>query len=164
MLRASKIAPACLQIVQLDEEKNDFVCRGTFDHPYPPTKMLWAPEPLARERDLLATTGDYLRLWHVQPVGDGSGEVEVKLEALMNNVSGGSGSMVYYGVEACGACGLDPPLEHECPSFCCPRPPLAPTPPLNSAPPTPAEQEQRLLRAAHQFRLVQRRPLHHSHV
>lgn len=77
-----------LQIIQLDDDRNDFVSRGVFDHPYPATKLLWAPEALARERDLLATTGDYLRLWHVQPVGDGSGDVDVKHEALLNNVRG----------------------------------------------------------------------------
>lgn len=32
-----------------------------FDHPYPPTKIMWAPKAIT-DRDLLATTGDYLRL------------------------------------------------------------------------------------------------------
>ena len=87
--RAPRPAPA--QIIQLDEERNEFVQRGLFDHPYPATKVQWAPEPLARERDLLATTGDYLRLWAVQPVGDGSGELDVKPEAVFNNVRAGGG-------------------------------------------------------------------------
>lgn len=88
---------APLQIVQLDEERNEFVARGTFEHPYPATKVMWAPEPLARERDLLATSGDYLRLWAVSPSTHGGGgggdgaahagpDVEVKQEALLNNV------------------------------------------------------------------------------
>jgi WD repeat-containing protein 68 len=52
-----------------------------FDHPYPATKIMWCPdrEPVSPQRDLLATTGDYLRIWNVN-----SGEA--KLEALLNNV------------------------------------------------------------------------------
>jgi WD repeat-containing protein 68 len=53
-----------------------------FDHPYPATKIMWCPdrEPVSPQRDLLATTGDYLRIWNC------SGS-EPKLEALLNNVS-----------------------------------------------------------------------------
>ncbi|KAM3575267.1 hypothetical protein VYU27_002853 [Nannochloropsis oceanica] len=51
-----------------------------FDHPYPATKVMWCPdrEPVSPQRDLLATTGDYLRIWNC------SGS-EPKLEALLNN-------------------------------------------------------------------------------
>jgi len=42
---------------------------------------MWAPEKLAESRDLLATTGDYLRLWHATDEGD------MRLEALLNNNS-----------------------------------------------------------------------------
>lgn len=44
------------------------------------TKLMWCPErePVSPTRDLLATTGDYLRIWNVSPQGP-------KLEALLNN-------------------------------------------------------------------------------
>lgn len=41
---------------------------------------MWCPDkaPATPSRDLLATTGDYLRIWNVSPQGP-------KLEALLNN-------------------------------------------------------------------------------
>jgi len=65
-------------IIQLDEEKDEFVLRASLEHPYPTTKVQWAPEPLCAARDLLATSGDYLRLW---AVGDGA----VAQEAVLKN-------------------------------------------------------------------------------
>ena len=53
-----------MRIVQLDEETHQFVDNGGFEHPYPTTKIMWMPESHG-SRDLLATTGDYLRLWNV---------------------------------------------------------------------------------------------------
>ena len=70
-----------LQIIELDDEKGDFVLKGTFDHPYPTTNVMWAPGGNPAGKDLLATTGDYLRMWNVQDDG------EIKLECLLNNVS-----------------------------------------------------------------------------
>lgn len=53
------------------------------DHPYPATKVLWAPYSHqvsgSTSNDLLATTGDYLRLWAVGENG------EMKSESMMNN-------------------------------------------------------------------------------
>lgn len=69
-----------LQIIQLDDDKGEIVQRGVFDHPYPATRIMWAPEAASREKDLLATAGDYLRLWQVYPDGDS------KMECLLNNV------------------------------------------------------------------------------
>lgn len=76
------------QIVELDDEKGDFVLKGTFDHPYPTTNILWAPAGNTLGKDLLATTGDYLRLWNV---GDDS---EIRLECLLNNVRNGDGAQL----------------------------------------------------------------------
>lgn len=57
---------------------------GSFDHPYPCTKILWSPDTLnTGGRDLLATTGDYLRVWNC--VDDGRGNVNPKKEVLLNN-------------------------------------------------------------------------------
>jgi len=53
---------------------------GEFDHPYPCTKILWSPDSRNwSSKDLLATTGDYLRIWNVQ---DGANP---KKECLLNN-------------------------------------------------------------------------------
>ena len=68
------------------------------EHPYPCTKILWSPDGGNTQKyggkDLLATTGDYLRLWSIgEEVEDEDGKVKMghKREALLNNVS-------YFGV------------------------------------------------------------------
>lgn len=58
-------APAQVQLVGLEEESSEFVCRNTFDHPYPTTKIMWIPDTKGVYPDLLATSGDYLRIWRV---------------------------------------------------------------------------------------------------
>ena len=30
--------------MSLDEETSEFTSRGTFDHPYPTTKIMWIPD------------------------------------------------------------------------------------------------------------------------
>lgn len=67
-----------VEIVQLNEDTGLFERRGGFDHPYPATKIIWNPD--SRE-DLLATSGDYLRLWEVNEEGS------VEMKHLLNNVS-----------------------------------------------------------------------------
>lgn len=69
-----------LQIIQLDEDRGEFVLRATFDHPYPTTKIMWIPDQTAQLPDLVATSGDYLRLWRVT-------ESQVRQECMLNNVS-----------------------------------------------------------------------------
>jgi WD repeat-containing protein 68 len=56
-----------------------------FDHPYPCTKIMWSTDMRHGAKDLLATTGDYLRLWSVSDDGSGRGTLSVKKEALLNN-------------------------------------------------------------------------------
>jgi WD repeat-containing protein 68 len=68
-----------VQIVTLDEESGDFYARSTFDHPYPTTKIMWIPDPRGIYPDLLATSGDFLRVWRAT---DGP---ETRLECLLNN-------------------------------------------------------------------------------
>ena len=56
------------QQVQLDEDRGELMHRAIFDHPYgpyPTTKVMWIPDPATHYPDLLATSGDYLRLWRV---------------------------------------------------------------------------------------------------
>jgi len=69
-----------IEIVQLNEEKGDFETKGSFDHPYPATKIMWSPDRSGDSPDLLGTTGDYLRLWEVKPEKN-----KVELKWLLNN-------------------------------------------------------------------------------
>jgi len=59
------------------------------EHPYPCTKVLWRPESVTAgnlgSRDLLATTGDYLRLWSITDDETTKGNLSHKREALLNN-------------------------------------------------------------------------------
>jgi len=67
-----------VDIVQLNRETNAFVRTASFNHPYPATKVMFAPPKV--EGDLIATSGDYLRIWKVSEDG-----TEVNLRALYNN-------------------------------------------------------------------------------
>jgi len=69
----------CVRLIQLDEESHQFNDIGSFEHPYPATKIMWIPDQNGTRRDLLATTGDYLRLWSP------SENKSVRLECLLNN-------------------------------------------------------------------------------
>lgn len=68
-----------VRIVQLDEDRQEFDEIGSFEHPYPATKIMWLPDQTGARRDLLATTGDYLRLWSFS-------DNTPRLECLLNNV------------------------------------------------------------------------------
>ncbi|KAE9587276.1 putative transcription factor WD40-like family [Lupinus albus] len=51
----------------------------SFDHPYPPTKIMFHPSnPPAPSPDLIATSGDYLRLWEIR-------DNSVETVSLFNN-------------------------------------------------------------------------------
>jgi len=67
-----------VQIIQLDDEHGQFMSRPelTFSHAYPPTKIMFVPDKDGTRRDLLATSGDTLRIWLVTPDG-------VKLDSLL---------------------------------------------------------------------------------
>ena len=60
-----------VEIVQLDDETGEFKADPllSFDHPYPPTKLMFIPDKECQKPDLLATTGDYLRIWQVSLAG-----------------------------------------------------------------------------------------------
>eukprot|EP00891_Asterochloris_glomerata_P006988 jgi/Astpho2/6988/fgenesh1_pm.00107_%23_16_t len=69
-----------VELVTLDDEYGRFICdqRLTFTHPYPATKIMFLPSKETHHPDLMATTGDYLRIWLVQEEG-------VILQKLLNN-------------------------------------------------------------------------------
>ena len=56
------------------------MAKTTFDHPYPTTKIMWIPDMKANLPDLLATSGDYLRIWRLNQ------DNESTMECLLNNV------------------------------------------------------------------------------
>lgn len=55
---------------------------GIFDHPYPATKLMWCPDKIGNLPDLVATSGDYLRLWKV----DNDKKI-IELNHIFNNVN-----------------------------------------------------------------------------
>eukprot|EP01120_Amphizonella_sp_Union-15-10_P008919 TRINITY_DN3296_c0_g2_i1.p1 TRINITY_DN3296_c0_g2~~TRINITY_DN3296_c0_g2_i1.p1 ORF type:complete len:329 (-),score=58.35 TRINITY_DN3296_c0_g2_i1:106-1092(-) len=68
-----------VQIIQLNEKTGQFENKGEFDHAYPTTKIMWIPDKTGSKEDLLATTGDYLRIWEVGEEG------KVSQRCLLNN-------------------------------------------------------------------------------
>ena len=68
-----------VELIQLDEDTGTFTSVGSFMHPYPTTKIMFIPDKQGSREDLLATTGDYLRIWKVQGPG------EVQPVVLLNN-------------------------------------------------------------------------------
>ncbi|KAL6742881.1 hypothetical protein Aduo_015980 [Ancylostoma duodenale] len=67
-----------VSIVQLDEAAGELVLRNAFDHPYPATKLMWIPDSKGTYPDLVATSGDYLRLWRL------GADNSAKIETLLN--------------------------------------------------------------------------------
>ena len=53
-----------------------------FDHEYPPTKMLWIPDAKGTSSDLIATSGEYLRIFEI-----GEDNKSCKLKCNLQNQS-----------------------------------------------------------------------------
>ncbi|KAF5181497.1 Transparent testa glabra [Thalictrum thalictroides] len=70
-----------VDILSFDEETSTFGTHPdlSFDHPYPPTKLMFHPKPQSSP-DLLASSGDFLRLWEIKD----NSSIEQKL-ALNNS-------------------------------------------------------------------------------
>ncbi|KAF7079058.1 hypothetical protein CFC21_083361 [Triticum aestivum] len=54
-----------VEVVQLDESTGDIAPVLSFDHPFPPTKSMFVPDPQGLRPDLLATSADLLRIWRI---------------------------------------------------------------------------------------------------
>ncbi|KAJ3126723.1 ddb1 and cul4 associated factor 7 [Nowakowskiella sp. JEL0407] len=54
-----------VRVVQLSENGQELVDVTELDHQYPVTKVLWSPYKGGLTPDLMATTGDYLRIWEL---------------------------------------------------------------------------------------------------
>ena len=37
-----------VQVIQLDEDRGEFVLKAAFEHPYPPTKIMWVPDQVSQ--------------------------------------------------------------------------------------------------------------------
>lgn len=63
-------------------EDGKFNSVAEFDHPYPPTKIMWSPpNHTLSSKELIATTGDYLRIWSTD-LKSGS---NVEMRAMLTN-------------------------------------------------------------------------------
>mmetsp|Transcript_12110 Transcript_12110/g.34055 ORF Transcript_12110/g.34055 Transcript_12110/m.34055 type:complete len:358 (+) Transcript_12110:249-1322(+) len=69
-----------VEIIQLNEQTGRFQKNPklTFSHMYPPTKIMFIPDKECNHPDIVATSGDYLRLWKI-------GEDSVTLHKMLNN-------------------------------------------------------------------------------
>lgn len=75
-----------VSIVKKSTGDSNLYLAGQFDHPYPCTRIHWTPATGVGSRDILATTGDYLRVWSVADREDGpEGGVRLTKECLLNN-------------------------------------------------------------------------------
>ncbi|KAL5739999.1 hypothetical protein ACOSP7_028881 [Xanthoceras sorbifolium] len=68
-----------VELVQFNPDTSDFTTdtRLLFDHPYAPTNLMFFPSEDPMNPDLIATSGDYLRLWEVH-------DDHIELKALLN--------------------------------------------------------------------------------
>jgi len=69
-----------IEIIKLNEQTGQFESKPklTFKHDYPATKIMFIPDKECNHPDILATCGDYLRLWKI-------GEEEVTMQKKLNN-------------------------------------------------------------------------------
>ncbi|KAL7668926.1 hypothetical protein ACOME3_009607 [Neoechinorhynchus agilis] len=67
-----------LQVVSLREDTEDFVVHATTDHPYPATKVMFIPDTRVLYPDLVATSGDFLRIFRLD-------DSSIRPEAVLSN-------------------------------------------------------------------------------
>lgn len=68
-----------IELERNDDGDGDFKLISQFDHPYPATKIMWSPSSFT-DNEILATTGDYLRLWSANSDGH-----SCELKTVLNN-------------------------------------------------------------------------------
>ncbi|KAL2939572.1 WD repeat-containing protein LWD1 [Bienertia sinuspersici] len=75
-----------VEIVQLDDSTGEIKSDPSlsFDHPYPPTKAIFIPDKDCSKPDLLATSSDYLRIWHINPDSSANNSSKVELKSFLN--------------------------------------------------------------------------------
>jgi hypothetical protein len=69
-----------IELIKDDQGNGSFKKLCQFEHPYPATKVMWAPpKHNLSNSDLLATTGDYLRLWELSDTN------KTEMKGVLNN-------------------------------------------------------------------------------
>ncbi|KAJ8899629.1 hypothetical protein K2173_018603 [Erythroxylum novogranatense] len=68
-----------VELVHFNSNTSDFTTdsRLIFDHPYSPTNVMFLPSEDASHSDIIATSGDYLRLWRIH-------DDHIELKSLLN--------------------------------------------------------------------------------
>eukprot|EP00934_Nitzschia_sp_Nitz4_P002490 Nitzschia sp. Nitz4//scaffold242_size29646//9977//11327//NITZ4_008048-RA/size29646-snap-gene-0.64-mRNA-1//1//CDS//3329543806//2480//frame0 len=74
-----------VSIIKKSPSQGNLYQAAEIDHPYPCTKLMWSPDMRMGAPDLLATTGDYLRLWSVHDSDASSTNLHIQKESLLNN-------------------------------------------------------------------------------
>ncbi|CAN6445351.1 unnamed protein product [Victoria cruziana] len=69
-----------VELIELEPTSGEFVFdpRLVFDHPYPPTKLMFIPDKDCLKPDLLSTSGDFLRIWEIF-------DDRIELKSLLSN-------------------------------------------------------------------------------
>ena len=52
-----------VEIIQLNEISHQFEILHSFQHMYPPSKVMWVPDVTGTRENLLATSSDYMKIW-----------------------------------------------------------------------------------------------------
>lgn len=83
-----------VEILEQHDTRLEVITR--FEHPYPTTKIGWIPDQKASSPELVAMTGDFLRIWEV---GDDNAS---RLKCVLNNVRC-DGVVSRFSLDACGS-------------------------------------------------------------
>lgn len=68
-----------VQIIKMNDTLENFEVKSSFTHKYPPTKLMWIPDLEGAYPDIMATSGETLKIWQVN-----DDKVELKSD-LVNN-------------------------------------------------------------------------------
>lgn len=55
-----------VQLTKGKDKEKKLECVFSFDHQYPATKIMWAPDWGSTYEDLIVTVGDHLKVWRVE--------------------------------------------------------------------------------------------------
>ena len=70
-----------VQVLQFDERSSQIKKLHEIDAIYPPTKVMWAPNPYSYPTDVFAFSGDYIRIFRL----DGDSSLPI-VDAILNKV------------------------------------------------------------------------------
>lgn len=70
-----------VQVLQFDEKSSQIKKLHEIDAIYPPTKVMWAPNPYSYHSDVFAFSGDYIRIYRL----DGDSSLPI-VDAILNKV------------------------------------------------------------------------------